>query len=93
MNHTDDVRGALSPKQTLLFILLPMVATVVGARLKLHLVGIQHLYVGGYIVTSSNTSALPIPRTAAASLASQRWRGTKANTNAAGMTSSTPEKR
>jgi hypothetical protein len=47
-NHV--VRGALSPKETLLFILIPMVVTVVGVRLKLHLIGIQHLYVAGYIV-------------------------------------------
>lgn len=50
MNHADNSRGALSPKRTLLLIVLPMLATVVGVRLKLHLVGIQHLYVGGYIV-------------------------------------------
>jgi hypothetical protein len=43
-------RGVLSPKQTFLLIVVPMVVTVVGLRLKLHLVGIQHLYVFGHIV-------------------------------------------
>jgi len=40
----------LSPKQTLLLIMLPMLATVVGLRLYLHLVQIRHFYVGGHIV-------------------------------------------
>jgi hypothetical protein len=43
-------RGVLSTKQTFLLIVVPMVVTVVGLRLKLHLLGIQHLYVFGHIV-------------------------------------------
>jgi hypothetical protein len=43
-------RSALSPNETLALILIPMVIIVVGLRLYLHLVGINHLYVFGYIV-------------------------------------------
>jgi hypothetical protein len=39
-----------SPKQTLLLILLPMLATFVCLRLYLHLVHVRHIYPGGYLV-------------------------------------------
>jgi hypothetical protein len=39
-----------TPKQTLLLILLPMLGTVLCLRLYLHLVGVQHVYPGGYLV-------------------------------------------
>lgn len=38
------------PKHTLRLILLPMLATCVGLRLYLHLVHVQHVYPGGYLV-------------------------------------------
>jgi hypothetical protein len=50
MQNTDSKRGSLTPYQTLLLILVPMVLTVVCLRLYLHLVPIQHVYVFGYIV-------------------------------------------
>jgi len=37
-------------KQTLLLILLPMLGTVLCLRLYLHLVRVQHVYPGGYLV-------------------------------------------
>jgi hypothetical protein len=37
-------------KQTLLLILLPMLGTVLCLRLYLHLVRVQHIYPGGYLV-------------------------------------------
>jgi hypothetical protein len=40
----------LTPKQTLLLILLPMLGTFVGQRLFLHLVRVQHVYLAGYLV-------------------------------------------
>jgi hypothetical protein len=45
-----DTRQPLPPKQTLLLILLPMLATFTCLRLYLHLVHVQHLYPGGYLV-------------------------------------------
>jgi hypothetical protein len=39
-----------TPKQTLLLILLPMLATVLCLRLYLHLAGVRHVYPGGYLV-------------------------------------------
>jgi hypothetical protein len=39
-----------TPKQTLLLILLPMLGTVLCLRLYLHLVRVQHVYPGGYLV-------------------------------------------
>ncbi len=39
-----------TPKQTLLLILLPMLGTVLCVRLYLHLVRVQHVYPGGYLV-------------------------------------------
>jgi hypothetical protein len=40
----------LPPKQTLLLILLPMLGTFACLRLYLHLVHVQHIYPGGYLV-------------------------------------------
>lgn len=45
-----DPSQTLPPKQTLLLILLPMVGVVAGLRLYLHLVGVQHIYPGGYLI-------------------------------------------
>ena len=39
-----------TPKQTLLLVLLPMLGTVLCLRLYLHLVRVQHVYPGGYLV-------------------------------------------
>jgi hypothetical protein len=47
MNDPDQ---QLSPKQTLLLILLPLLGTGVGLRLYLHLVRVQHIYPGGYLI-------------------------------------------
>jgi hypothetical protein len=43
-------RSPLTAKQTLLLILLPMLATVFSLRLYLHLVHVRHIYPGGYLV-------------------------------------------
>jgi hypothetical protein len=43
-------REPLPASQTLLCILVPMLATFVALRLYLHLVHVQHLYPGGYLV-------------------------------------------
>lgn len=40
----------LPPKQTLLLILLPLLGTFACERLYLHLVRVQHVHVGGYLV-------------------------------------------
>ena len=40
----------LTPGQTLLLILLPLLITFAGQRLYLHLVGVHHVYPGGYLV-------------------------------------------
>lgn len=40
----------LPPRQTLLLILLPMLATFLCQRLYLHLVRVRHVYPGGYLV-------------------------------------------
>ena len=45
-----DPRQPLPPRQTLLLILLPLLGTVLCQRLYLHLVGVQHIYPGGYLV-------------------------------------------
>lgn len=39
-----------APKRTLLLILVPMLATFLCLRLYLHLVRVQHIYPGGYLV-------------------------------------------
>ncbi|MGP0019918.1 MAG: hypothetical protein ACLPHP_15210 [Candidatus Sulfotelmatobacter sp.] len=45
-----DPRPPLPARQTLLLVLLPMLATVVSLRLYLHLVHVRHIYPGGYLV-------------------------------------------
>jgi hypothetical protein len=45
-----DPRPPSPSKQTLLLILLPMLATVISLRLYLHLVHVRHIYPGGYLV-------------------------------------------
>lgn len=58
MDHTNAGRGVLSPTETLLIIGGALVVTVVAVRLKLHLIGIQHLYIGGHIVRHLFTGVL-----------------------------------
>lgn len=48
----------LPPKQTLLLILLPMLGVVGCLRLYLHLVQVQHVYPGGYLVHHLFTGVL-----------------------------------
>jgi hypothetical protein len=48
----------LTPKQTLLLIWLPMLATFAGQRLHLHLGGVQHVYPAGYLLHHLYTGAL-----------------------------------
>ena len=48
----------LSPKQTLFLILLPMLAVFVGQRLYLHLIRVQHVYPGGYLLHHFFTGTL-----------------------------------
>jgi hypothetical protein len=43
-------RNPLPPKQTLLLILLPMLATFICLRLYLHLMGVRHIYLGGHLI-------------------------------------------
>jgi hypothetical protein len=45
-----DSRQQLRPRQTLFLILLPLLGTFVCQRLYLHLVRVQHVYPGGYLV-------------------------------------------
>jgi hypothetical protein len=45
-----DPRPPLPAKQTLLLIVVPMLATVITLRLYLHLVHVRHIYPGGYLV-------------------------------------------
>jgi hypothetical protein len=40
----------LSPRQTLHLILVPLLLTFAGPRLFLHLIGVHHVYPGGYLV-------------------------------------------
>ena len=54
----NDPSPHLSPKQTLLWILLPLLGTFLGQRLYLHLVGVQHIYPGGYLVHHLFTGVL-----------------------------------
>src|SRR4051812_22348122 len=44
--------------QTLLLVLLPMLATFAGQRLYLHLVGVRHVYPAGYLVHHLFTGTL-----------------------------------
>jgi hypothetical protein len=48
----------MTPKQTLRWIALPMLVTFVLMRLYLHLVRVQHVYPGGYLVHHLYTGAL-----------------------------------
>jgi hypothetical protein len=45
-----DSSSGPTAKQALLLILLPMLGTVLCLRLYLHLVRVQHVYPGGYLV-------------------------------------------
>lgn len=47
-----------TPRQTLLLILLPLLATFASQRLYLHIVGVHHLYPGGYLVHHLFTGVL-----------------------------------
>ena len=55
MNHD---RRQIPPQQTLLLILIPLLATFAGLRLYLHLAGVQHVYPGGYLVHHLFTGVL-----------------------------------
>jgi hypothetical protein len=48
----------LPPRQTLLLILVPLLATFAGQRLYLHLIGVRHIYPGGYLVHHLFTGTL-----------------------------------
>jgi hypothetical protein len=43
-------RKPLTPEQTLRLLLLPLLSTFVCLRLYLHLVGVRHIYPGGFLV-------------------------------------------
>ena len=45
-----DPRQPFPPKQTLLFIMIPLLATFACQRLYLHFAGVTHVYPGGYLV-------------------------------------------
>src|SRR5580765_3799339 len=51
-------RLQLAPKQTLLLILLPMLATFIGQRLYLHLIRVQHIYPAGFLLHHLFTGTL-----------------------------------
>ena len=51
-------RVVLPPRQTLLLILVPLLATFAGHRLALHLGGVRHVYPGGYLVHHLFTGTL-----------------------------------
>src|SRR5688500_15113866 len=53
-----DSHQPLSSKQTLLLILVPLLGTFLCMRLYLHLVGVQHVYPGGYLVHHLFTGVL-----------------------------------
>src|ERR1043165_6252682 len=53
-------RFHLAPKQTLFLILLPMLATFLGQRLYLHLIRVQHIYPGGFLLHHLFTGTLII---------------------------------
>ena len=46
----NDSSHRLSPRQTLLLILIPLLLTFAGQRIYLHFVGVTHVYPGGYLV-------------------------------------------
>jgi hypothetical protein len=54
----DGDRFHLTPKGTLLFILIPMLVTFIGQRLYLHLIHVQHIYPGGYLLHHLFTGTL-----------------------------------
>jgi hypothetical protein len=45
-----DTRRPLTPKQTLLLVLLPLLSTFLCLRLYLYLAGVRHIYPGGFLV-------------------------------------------
>jgi hypothetical protein len=53
-----DSHAPLTSKQTLLLILVPMLGTFLSLRLYLHLVGVQHIYPGGYLIHHLFTGVL-----------------------------------
>ena len=53
-----DMNNGLSPKRTLLWILIPMMATFICQRLYLHLVRVQHIHAGGYLIHHLFSGAL-----------------------------------
>jgi hypothetical protein len=53
-----DSHAPLTSKQTLLLILVPMLGTFLSMRLYLHLVGVQHIYPGGYLIHHLFTGVL-----------------------------------
>ncbi len=58
-NTTSKISNAgLSPKRILLWILAPMLVTFTGQRLYLHLVRVQHIHAGGYLVHHLFSGAL-----------------------------------
>jgi hypothetical protein len=54
----DGDRLHLTSKGTLFFILIPMLATFIGQRLYLHLIHVQHIYPGGYLLHHLFTGTL-----------------------------------
>ncbi len=56
----NDTHAQLKPKQTLLLILIPMLATFVCLRVYLHFVRVQHVYPGGYLVHHLFTGVLMV---------------------------------
>jgi hypothetical protein len=48
----------LSPRETLLWILVPLLLTIAVMRLFLHFVRVQHIYPGGYLVHHLFTGCL-----------------------------------
>jgi hypothetical protein len=50
--------ASLTAKQSLLLISLPMLATIAGTRLHLHLGGVHHIYPFGYLLHHLYTGAL-----------------------------------
>jgi hypothetical protein len=54
----NNMNNGLSPKRTLLCILVPMMATFICQRLYLHLVRVQHIHAGGYLIHHLFSGAL-----------------------------------
>jgi heme/copper-type cytochrome/quinol oxidase subunit 4 len=53
-----DPNEELTPRQTLLLILVPMLGTFLVMRFYLHVVRVQHIYPGGYLLHHLFTGAL-----------------------------------